>query len=139
MATEFPVRILTPGAELFTGQITEALIPSFGGEHGVLAGHQDFIGLLGTGVLKVVSQGDDYWFMISSGVYEIVNGRLTILTEVAEAAKDIDVESAKARVSTLEPVLATANTFMPQFEADQTEFERARARIEAYRRTHLVN
>ena len=139
MAKEFQARILTPAAELFSAQVSEALLPAFDGECGVLADHEDFIGLLGTGVLKVVTAGDDFWFMVSSGVFELSNGTLTVLTEVAESAKDIEVEVAKKRAQELEPVLATLNSYSEKSHSERIEYDRARARMEAYRRTHLVN
>ena len=139
MANEFQARILTPRAELFSAQVTEALIPGFDGECGVLAEHEDFVGLLGTGVLKVVSAGDDFWFMVSSGVFELASGTLTVLTEVAESAKDIDIEFAKKRATELEPALTNLNSYNEKSHSERIEYDRARARLEAYRRTHLVN
>ncbi|MCB0359426.1 MAG: ATP synthase F1 subunit epsilon, partial [Bdellovibrionales bacterium] len=139
MAKELQLQILTPGRELFSGSVSELLLPSFDGEIGVLPAHEDFIGLLGTGVMKIVHHGNDYWFMVSSGVYEVRGSSVTVLAEVAEAAESVDVDTAKAQEAALAPEVSAKSSFEPEYEDLATEYQRARARIEVHRRTHLVN
>ncbi len=139
MATEFRITISSPARKLLETEATEVILPGFDGEVGVLAGHQDFIGLLGTGVLKLVRGGDDYWFMVSGGVFEMKGGVLSVLTEVGEKPDDIDFEGAQARAESLEPELLKKSTYSKDHEGLFVEYQKERARLEVHRRTELVN
>ena len=136
---EFMFRILTPGAELFSGMVTDVVIPAHDGEAGVLPLHKDMISLLGTGVLKLVKDGDDYWFVVSSGIFEVRGGEVTVLAEMGEPADVVDIEAAKAEEKRLEPMFAEKNSFAEDFEEFKVAYERAKARIEIHRRTHSVH
>ena len=135
--SDINVQIFTPSRELFKGEVSELLLPSFDGEVGVLPGHKDFTGLLGTGVLKIVQNGDDYWFVVSSGVYEVQNGEVTVLAEVGESAKEVDIEAAQVQEKELEEVLKDQNQYSDEFADLRVRYERAQARREVHRRTNL--
>lgn len=129
---EFALEIRTPARELLEWQVSEVVLPAIDGEVGVLAHHEDFIGEMGTGTLKVVRDGNDYWLMVSSGVFEVRNGKLSVLAEIAESDKEIDAELAGSSLRALE---AQENLDV----VAKRQMDRAKARLEVYRRTHLVN
>jgi len=137
MAESFEVKILTPSKALLETKATEVLLPSLEGECGVLAGHKDFIGVLATGVLKIVENGNDYWFMVSSGAFEVSNGALTVLADVGEDAKSVDIEEAREAARNLEGEVEGKS--LDETKDARLELERAKARMEAYRRTELLN
>jgi F-type H+-transporting ATPase subunit epsilon len=137
MAKEFNIKVLTPGSKVLDTKASEAVLPAFDGDVGVLADHQNYIGMLGTGVLKVVSGGDDYWYMVSSGVYEVCGGDVTVITEVAEEAKDVNPELAKNSIQELAPKLEKLSPLDENYPALKINLDRERARIEANRRTAL--
>ena len=141
MENEVNVQILTPAKKLFAGKASEVVLPAYDGEFGVLAKHSDFIGVLGTGALKIVTSGDDYWFMLSSGVYQVKNGELTILAEIGETPESsADIETLKARMKELEAEMADFKDFSSERHALlKKEYNQVRARVEVHRRTELVN
>ncbi len=141
MSREFSVEILTPAVTLFSGKATEVVLPSFDGEVGILAGHGDFIGLLGTGALKIVTEGNDFWFLLSSGAYQVKGGKLSILAELGEKPeKSIDIETLTSRLKELEAELADPKTFSADdFPRVKLEYDRTKARIDIHRRTEVVN
>lgn len=141
MSREFEVQILTPAATLFKGEATEVVLPSYDGEVGVLAGHSDFVGILGTGPLKLVTNGDDYWFVLSSGAYRVESGKLTILAEFGERPqKGVDIEELSARLRELDVQLADIKNFSAEeFPKIKEQADQLRARIEVHRRTEVVN
>lgn len=139
MATEFKLKIYSPGSKLLEAQVTEVILPAFDGECGILAKHQDFVGLLGTGPLKLVRDGNDYWFMISSGVFEVKAGNVTVLTEFGESPDTINIEQARIKIEEAEAALAKKSSFEDDHSRVLTEYQRAKARIEVHRRTDLVN
>ena len=140
MAKEFRVKVLTPGRELFRGEATEVLLPAYDGEVGVLSGHGDFIGLLGTGPLKVVTNGNDFWFMLSGGAYRVADGELAILAEQGEAPADSDLAAASADAKELERKLSDLKLFSTDnFTVWKRQLDQAKARVEIHRRTEVVN
>jgi F-type H+-transporting ATPase subunit epsilon len=138
MEKEFAFRVVTQSRPLVSTDVTEVVLPGFDGEVGILAGHQDFIGVIGTGVLKVVRGGDDYWYMVSSGVFQVQNGEVTVLVESGEDAREVDVESCRTKLRELEDALETKSTSQ-EIDRTRLEFDRTKARIEAHRRTALLN
>lgn len=140
MASEFQLEILSPVRKIFTGSVSEVVLPSYDGEVGILPGHEDFIGILGTGPLKIVRGGDDYWFMISSGIYQVKDGQVKILAELGEDAKNVNLESAQQRLKELDAQIASHATFQPDdYPKWKLEHDRAKARVDIYHRTEVVN
>lgn len=140
MATnEFELEVRTAAREVIHSKVTEVVLPAYRGERGVLAGHENFVGLLGTGVLKFVRGGDDYWYVIGSGVYEVREGKLIVLTDIFEDPKQISTADSAQKIAGLEAKLATGSQFDRESETLSKELKRERARVEAHRRTELVN
>jgi len=139
MAKEFQLEILTPSRALFQADVTEVVFPAHDGEYGVLADHENAIGLIGTGPLKLVKSGDDYWYMLSEGVYEVSEGTVRLLADLGEEAGDIDVEQARVRAEELEKVVGEQSTYDKEYPAHKRDYDRSKARIEVHRRTELVN
>lgn len=140
MANSFAFEILTPARKVFDAEVSEVVIPAYDGEAGVLPDHGDFIGLLGTGALKIVTGGNDHWFMVSSGIYEVKQGSVTVFTDVAEQPEEVDVDSAKQRTAELEKLLAKVQDYSPEeYFKYREEYDRESARLEIHRRTDVVN
>jgi F-type H+-transporting ATPase subunit epsilon len=132
------MEILTPGAELMSGEVSEVVLPSHNGEVGVLAGHEDFIGLLGTGSLKLVKDGQDHWFVISGGVYEVRDGALVLYAVMAQDSDSIDEESAQSVVKRLEAIFNDPQKFSAEeYPEQKLEYDRNAARVEVARRMTL--
>lgn len=139
MSQDFEIEILTPSKKLFAAKGSEALIPAYDGEVGILPGHGDFIGKLGTGALKVVANGDDFWFAVSGGIYQVSEGKLAVFAQLGEDAKSVDTEQVRARVSELEKKIAAGTQSPAEQEALAQELIEQKARLEVHRRTELVN
>ena len=132
--------ILTPSRIVYSGDVSEVVLPAYDGEVGVLPEHADFVGALGTGPLKIVKGGEDHWFMVSDGLYQVQDGKLTIFTQSAEGAADVNVDAAQAHLEELENSLKTPQN-LPMEELPKLQAQRVKeaARVEVYRRTNLVN
>ncbi len=96
MATSLQIEILTPAGEVLNSTASEVLLPSFRGELGILPDHEDLVGLLATGTVKIVEDGKDYWFVVSGGAFKVENQQVTLFAEYGVRAEDIvlsEVES----------------------------------------------
>ncbi len=140
MSKDFSLEILTPARELLRTTVSEVVLPAFDGERGILAQHEDFIGILGTGAVKIVRDGDDYWFMVSEGVYEVRDGSVTLYAELAETAEEVDVEASSIRVRELEEIFTKVEKFdLDKYPAQKLAYDRSQARLEIHRRTANVH
>ena len=140
MSKNFRLEILTPGRELLKAEVSEVVLPAQDGECGILAEHEDFVGLVGTGPLKIVKGGNDYWFMVSRGVFEVRSGEVTVFASLAEKADEVKVDEAKSKVTELEKLFADHQKFDPDsYPAQKIAYDQNRARLEIHRRTDLVN
>ena len=131
MSRGFSVSVRTPARELVRVQASEVVLPAYDGETGILPEHGDFIGLLGSGVLKIVSgEGSQYYF-VDSGTYQVKSGELSVLALHAEHSREIDSEAASRRVQELESKFADTERFSPEdYDTELQELRALRARIE---------
>ena len=75
------IDILTPEQSLFTGEIEYVKLPGVNGSFEVLKNHAPLISALGEGL--VIVRGDDgiQEFHIRTGIVEVLNNRISVLTE----------------------------------------------------------
>jgi F-type H+-transporting ATPase subunit epsilon len=139
MAETFSCEVLLPGRQLFSADVSEVVLPSHDGERGILAHHGDLVGLLGTGAMKIVTKGNDYWTAVCAGVYYVRNGKLTVLPFDAVQAGDVNVESAREQLTQLEPKYTGCSRFAPEFQKLESEVLKNKALLEVARRTEAVH
>ncbi|MGH7587427.1 MAG: ATP synthase F1 subunit epsilon [Gemmatimonadota bacterium] len=89
------VRIITPERIVFDGPVDGVVATAYDGQFGILPGHAPMMVVLGIGELRL-RQGERYdWFAIGEGFLHVLDDVVTILTPLAEHAREIDVEAAK--------------------------------------------
>lgn len=121
--------IMTPRRLVWEGEASEVVLPAYDGERGVLPDHADFIGVLGTGVLRAASGGKTYFFVISEGVYHIHGGELKVLARMAESPSEIDAQKAAQSLAKIEKQLPSINFNIEEPTALLLEASRCKARI----------
>ena len=91
------VELVSPEKVLYEGDAEMVVARTVGGgDLAFLPGHTPFLGLLATGrVLVRPESGDDQAIAVHGGFVEVADDRVTILSEVAELAEDIDVDRAR--------------------------------------------
>lgn len=101
------VDIVTPSKRLVEGARAETVVlPGSRGQLQILPGHADMLAMLGTGELKLVSDGGTRTFAISYGFADITKDKVTILAETAEESSEIDKARAVAAQKKAEEALA---------------------------------
>lgn len=97
------VELVSPERKLFSGEAVLVVARPSDGDAAFLAGHAPFLGLLGTGpVLIRTAEGTDIRAAVHGGFIEVRNNRVTILSDVAELASEIDANRAAAAKSRVE-------------------------------------
>jgi len=92
----FELEILTPLKSVFKGQVEYVMATGADGLFGVLINHAPMLSGLGFGPMKIRSGGQDSWFVLSDGFFEIRKNVATLLVDTAEAKENIDVKRAEA-------------------------------------------
>jgi F-type H+-transporting ATPase subunit epsilon len=95
--TTMRVELVSPERILFSGDATIVICRPEGGDAAFLPGHAPYLGLLGVGpVLIRTAEGKEVKAAVHGGFIEVRNNKVTILSDVAELATDINVERARA-------------------------------------------
>jgi F-type H+-transporting ATPase subunit epsilon len=91
------LRVVTPEGAAFDGPATSVVVPSHDGETAFQRGHAAFVGLLGTGELRVTTTtGATEHHFLSGGVVQVVDDVVTVLAESVAPAASIDATKAQA-------------------------------------------
>ena len=97
---ELHLKIVTPEAQIRDEMVDQVNVSTTQGELGILPHHADLISKIVPGELKIKKGPKIEYFATGEGFLQVTNNVLTIMTDLAESASDIDeraVEAAKKR------------------------------------------
>ena len=121
----FHVVIVTPEQQVLDETVTQAILPAHDGEIGILTGRAPLLVKLGQGRLQLdVAGGQKRRMYVEGGIAQMKDNNLTVLTQVAVPAEEINVETARAEYAE-----ATAQRITDQksFDDRQRRLQRARS------------
>ena len=86
------VEFVSPERIIFEAEAKEIIVRTTDGEIGFLPGHVPFVGVLAVAEARIYDADGTtvHSFAVHRGFVEIANDHCTILSDVAEAASDID-------------------------------------------------
>ncbi len=74
--------IITPDANLFSGEVTSVILPGIDGSLGILNNHAPLITSLKKGVVTITSNdGKEESFETNGGIVEVLNNKIIVLAE----------------------------------------------------------
>ena len=119
------VELVSPERILFSGDATSVTARTAEGDIAFLTGHAPFIGLLNIGVVTIdLTDGTRMKVAVHGGFVEVMDDRVTVLSDVAELPDQIDrARAERARAE------AQGATGAGDAEADAAA-RRARVRLE---------
>ena len=136
MAETLFVEIVTPERAVFTGTVSEVVLPGVVGEMGVLPGHLPLLTAIAMGDLAVVQDNKTRHFFVEGGYAEILPNKVSVLTEACDGIDEIDVSTAKKALETAEKQLLALEerSRAEEIEGDvrkahEEALERARRRL----------
>ena len=77
------VSLISPEATVFEGRASQVIVPAWDGQLGVMPDHAPMIVLLGGGELRIDAEGGQQRFDVVGGFMQVVENRVTILSESA--------------------------------------------------------
>lgn len=101
------VEVVSPERILFAGDADMVSARTIGGgDIAFLTGHAPFVGALDTGKVTIrPADGPDELVAVHGGFVEVSHDRVTILSDVAELASQIDLDRARAAAERAEATL----------------------------------
>ena len=131
MATTFHVDIVSAEREIFSGDALMVFAPAEMGELGITPRHAPLLTRLKPGTVRVQAVGgEESVFFVSGGILEIQPHAVTVLSDTALRARDIDEAAAQDAKRKAEEALANQTGEMDVARA-QAELMEALARLKA--------
>jgi F-type H+-transporting ATPase subunit epsilon len=126
------LEVVTPERLVLSTEVDEVSAPGALGYFGVLPGHTPFITTLGLGELGYRIGNQWEYLAITWGYAEVLPNKVTILTETAEMAEEIDLERAERAKRRAEERLREWSTTAADIDFDRatTALQRALIRLQ---------
>lgn len=86
----FECSLVTPERKVFDKKVTFVAIPAHDGEIGIMHNRAPLMCKLGIGLLRLDVDGIEERYFIDGGFAQVVKNKVTILTEQARAAGEVD-------------------------------------------------
>lgn len=106
MASTYALEIVTPDRKFFNGQVEMLITRTSQGDIGILKGHENMVAPLAIGSIQI-KQDDAFRVAACTGGFMTVSGdKVTLITDAAEWAEEINVERAVAAMERAKARLA---------------------------------
>ena len=101
------VELVSPEAVLCSGQCSQVVTRTVDGDIAFLDNHAAFIGALDIGQTQLWAEDGVVSLAINGGFVEVSGNAVTILSDGALSAEDIDVDTARSDLAEAEAALST--------------------------------
>lgn len=129
--------IVTPEKQIFEGQVDKIVAPTREGEIGILPHHINLMSSLAPGAVHIHQGNKVTTLALGEGLLQVDDGRVSILTDLAKEAHEIDekaVEEARKRAT---EALATQTLSNEEYATALAVLEKATAQLHVKRRHHV--
>ena len=112
------LEIRTPQQLIYEGDVSSVKAPGELGSFEILTGHIPFLTVLETGEIRIRESDTPQSLATSGGVFEVLRTGVTVLSDTAEWAYEIDVERAEAARQHAQEHLSSSATDINQARAE---------------------
>ena len=98
MADKLTFSLVSPEAELFSGEVDQVDVPGSEGDLGILPNHSPLMAAIRTGAITVYNDGVETQYFVQGGFADVTPAGLTVLAEKASLLSDVDAEAVKADI-----------------------------------------
>ena len=88
----FHLQIVTPDGEFFDGQAERVIVRTNNGDVAIMAGHANYVAVLGIGAAVVVTENERKKAACMGGMLAVTNGEVRVIATAFEWADQIDKE-----------------------------------------------
>ena len=122
----FQLSVVTPERAILEVEARFVVFPAHDGEVGILTNRAPLLCQLGIGILRVETEDEKQVFMVDGGFAQMVDNKLTILTEQARKPSEIDREAAR---EALKEAMARPASTAEEYDERQKDIRRARVQL----------
>jgi len=109
MADKLTFSLVSPEAELFSGEVDQVDLPGSEGDLGILPNHSPLMAAIRTGAITVYADGVETKYFVQGGFADVTPAGLTVLAEKTALLSDItpealqdDIDAASKALESLE-------------------------------------
>ena len=81
------VEIITLERVVYSGDVESVVVPGAEGQLGILANHASLMSILSTGLISLISEGNEVRFNVDGGFIEVNKNSVTILADSCETVE----------------------------------------------------
>ncbi len=130
--SKFYLEIVTPERKFFEGEAETVIVRTPEGEMGVLKDHEPAVVAIGTGIIRIQTDGKWKEAAVSEGFMEVTHQKTIAFVDTAEWPEEIDVNRAKAAKDRAEERLQQKLAMIEHMRS-QAALARALARLRVTR------
>ena len=124
MASTYMLEIVTPDKKFFSEEVEMTVVRTSMGDIGILKDHELTVAPLEIGSVKIIKNKETRIAACSSGFVNIVEDIVTIITDSAEWAEEIDLKRAKEALDRAEKRLLEKK---PKIDVERAKISMTRA------------
>ena len=127
------LQIITAERVVFSDIVEAVVAPGIEGELGILPHHSALMTNLKAGALMIRKDGEESFFAVTGGFLEVMDNRVTILSDAAEYSQEIDEARAQLAMERASERLANRKDDL-DLERALGQLKRAQIRVAVARR-----
>jgi F-type H+-transporting ATPase subunit epsilon len=132
------LEIVTPERKAYSEEVTHVVLPGFEGEIDVLPHHVPLVIMIKPGEIHATKGGETYDLAVGEGIAEITGGHVTVLTDVALSAEQIDEGSVEDALKRAREALADKSTSSEELVALEASIQKSIAQLGLKRRRRQI-
>ena len=139
MANTVQIDVVSAEESIFSGEAEFVVAPAKMGEVGLYPNHAPMITTLKSGSLKIklADKKEEHLIYVSGGILEVQPGIITVLSDTAIRAKDLDENKAAAAKKAAEEAMKNKKSDIDYAKA-QAELAEAMAQIQAIEKLRKI-
>ena len=126
------LEIVTPERRVVDETVDSVTVPTLSGEAGILPNHAPLVSALKPGILSFSNKGTTERLAVAGGFVEVSSDMVSVLTDLAESASEINIDTVRAERDAAEKALAAnASSAIEETETyrDQLDFANAKLQL----------
>ena len=124
------LEIVTPERRVLDETVESVTVPTASGEVGILTAHSPIVSALKPGILTYTVKGTAERLVVTGGFVEVSGDQVSVLTDTAETAAEIDANAVRAERDAAQKELAAAATAtIEENEPIRNRLDAANARL----------
>ncbi|WP_017324929.1 ATP synthase F1 subunit epsilon [Synechococcus sp. PCC 7336] len=117
------VQVIGPDSTVWDAPADEVILPATSGQLGILTNHAPLLTALGSGVMRLRSQGQWTAIAVMGGLAEIEDNTVSVLVKRAVSGGDVDTAAAQAALEEANATLANSADAQERLQAQQAQQE----------------